>query len=83
MNLNHNISKNVRICGSAQQDPLHLVVFLVGVLDKNSRPVAAAVDRAEVLHQRDPVLAAKVDKLDVLDPGLEVDPTAFWVDAML
>lgn len=57
---------------SSQEHPLHPVLF-DGLLG-HSWVLGFAGWRAEVLHQRDLVTAAKVDELDVLHPGVEVDP---------
>ena len=48
-----------------EQNLLHLVVLV----QLNGRMLVVAVGRAKVLHQRDPVAAAEVDELDVLDPA--------------
>ena len=42
-----------------------------------------AHSRTEILHQRNSILATKVNKLDTLDPGGEVDPIAPWIITML
>lgn len=63
---------------STQQDFLQSTVVgiggLAGCMRRPEYGLFGAAGRAKVLEQGDPVLAAKVDKLDVFHSAVKVDP---------
>ena len=67
-----------RVNGSTEKNFSHFVVLVQAL---NGRMVVVAVGRTEVLHQGDPVAAAEVHELDVLESGRKnasVNSVTWW-----
>ena len=69
--------------GSSQWNFLHTILSLIFTGTAIASVIRNTHSRTEILHQRYSILAVKVNELDILDPGGEVDPIASWIITML